>query len=250
MRKEDKENFNDLWNRYFNGAELPVTFYYTDEEGRAEQVKPGTGSRCLIGALAKVRKGRSLCFDAASVACPGGKRYLGFTRSIMPDFEYFLSCGIPGQLEGERYKKSPDLVNGYMKGLPQFEAPGRMIVFKRWDRLEEQDNPEVAIFFATPDVLSGLFTLANFDEADPNGVFSPFGSGCSSIVYYPYMERPSVRPRGVIGMFDVSVRPYVSGNVLTFAAPMTKLKKMIANMEESFLTTGSWAVVKRRIRSN
>ena len=248
MRKEDIDNFKNLWNEYFDGAELPVTFYYTDEEGRAEKVKPGTGFRCIIGALAKVRKGRSLCFDAASVACPGGKRYLGFTQAIMPDFEYFLSCGIPGQLEGERYKKSPGLVNGYMKCLPQFEAPGRMIVFKRWDSLEETDSPEVAIFFATPDVLSGLFTLANFDEAEPNGVFSPFGSGCASIVYYPYMERSSPRPRGVIGMFDVSARPYVPANVLTLAVPVAKLEKMIANMEESFLTTGSWAMVKKRIR--
>ncbi|MEJ2740028.1 MAG: DUF169 domain-containing protein [Dehalococcoidia bacterium] len=247
MKKESIDRFIVLWNKYFNGAGLPVTFYYTDEEGHAEQVKPGTGPRCIIGALSKVRKGRSLCFDAASIACPGGKRYTGFTQSVMPDFEYFLSCGIPGQLEGERYKKSPDLVNRYMKHLSSFEAPGRMIVFKRWDRLEEQDSPEVAVFFATPDVLSGLFTLANFDEAEPDGVFSPFGSGCSSIVYYPYMERSCARPRGVIGMFDVSARPYVSADVLTFAVPMVKLENMMANMEESFLTTGSWAIVKKRI---
>jgi uncharacterized protein (DUF169 family) len=248
MKKEHVDAFVESWNRYFDGAELPVTFYYTDEEGHAEQVKPGTGARCVIGALSKVRKGRPLCFNTASVACPGGKRYLGFTRSIMPDFEYFLSCGIPGRLEGERYKKSPDLVNKYMEHLPQFEAPGRMIVFKRWDSLEESDNPEVAIFFATPDVLSGLFTLANFDEAGPDAVFTPWGSGCSSVVCYPYMEMSSPSPRGVIGMFDVSARPYVPGNVLTFAVPMIKLEKMIANMEESFLTTGSWAVVKKRIR--
>jgi len=31
----------------------------------------------------------------------------------MPHFEYFLSCGIPGKLEGERYKKSPELVKEF-----------------------------------------------------------------------------------------------------------------------------------------
>jgi uncharacterized protein (DUF169 family) len=248
MKKELVDTFITLWDRYFGDAELPVTFYYTDEEDRAEKVKPGTGARCIIGALAKVRKGMSLSFDAASVACPGGKKYLGFAQSIMPDFNCFLSCGIPGKLEGERYKKSPDLVNEYMQHIPQFEAPGRMIVFKRWDRLEEQDNPEVAVFFATPDVLSGLFTLANFDESEPDAVFTPWGSGCASIVYFPYRERSRARPGGVIGMFDISARPYVPGNVLTFAVPVAKLEKIIANMEESFLTTGSWAVVKKRIR--
>ena len=73
MRKEDIAAFAALWKKYFNGAELPVTFYYTDEEDRAEQVKPGTGPRCIIGALAKVRKGRPLSFNADSVLCPGGK---------------------------------------------------------------------------------------------------------------------------------------------------------------------------------
>jgi len=70
--------------------------------------------------------------------------------------------------------------------------------------LKESDDPEVVVFFAPPDILSGLFTLASFDEAEPNGVFAPFGSRCSTIVQYPYLERGSHRPRSVIGMFDVS----------------------------------------------
>ncbi len=41
----------------------------------------------------------------------------------MPDFEYFLSCGIPGKLEGERYKKSPEMVKEYLKHTPATKAP-------------------------------------------------------------------------------------------------------------------------------
>jgi hypothetical protein len=115
--------------------------------------------------------------------------------------------------------------------------------------LEKTDSPEVVIFFAQPDVLSGLFTLANFDEAEPNGVFAPFSAGCGSIVQYPYLEGRSRRPRGVIGMFDVSARPFVPGNVLTFSAPMNKFMQMIDNMEASFLITGSWQKVQKRIGS-
>jgi len=178
-----------------------------------------------------------------------GKRYLGFTEEIMPNFEYFLSCGIPGKLEGERYKKTPELVREVMKKSPRFEAPGRFIVFKRWDRLETSDDPEVVIFFARPDVLSGLFTLANFDEVESNGVFAPFSAGCGSIVQYPYLERDSDRPRGVLGMFDVSARPYVPEGALTFALPMNKFVRMVENMEESFLITPSWNKVRKRIRS-
>ena len=50
-------------------------------------------------------------------------RYLGFTDTIMDGFEYFLSCGIPGKLEGERYKKSPELVKKYLESMPPRPAP-------------------------------------------------------------------------------------------------------------------------------
>jgi len=247
MKISCKERLTLLWKKHFNGAELPITFYYTDEEGHADLVKPGSVHRCVIAALLKVRKGVSLCFGADSVGCFGGKRYLGFAENIMPDFEYFLSCGIPGKMEGERYKKSPELVKESMQHSPVFKAPGRYIVFKRWDMLETSDDPQVVISFAEPDVLAGLFTLASFDEADPNSVMAPFGSGCSTIVYYPYLQSESRHPKGVIGMFDISARPFVPKNVLTFSVPMKKFIMMIENMEESFLITDSWAKVKKRI---
>jgi len=249
MGMKIKEKFGVLWKRYFNGAELPIAFYYTDEEGHAELIKPTSGHRCVIGDLLKVRKGDSFCYNADSVGCFGGRRYLGFSQRIMPDFEYFLSCGIPGRLEGERYKKSPELVTEGMKYAPPFKAPARYIVFKRWDNLEKSDNPEVVIFFAQPDVLAGLFTLANFDESEPNGVFAPFSAGCGSIVQYPYLEGKSKRPRGVIGLFDISARPFANQNMLTFSAPMTKFLMMLDNMEDSFLITDSWEKVQKRIGS-
>ena len=242
-----KEQFRERWERYFDGAELPICFYYTDQEGRADMAKRDAGRQCFIGALAKVRKGQSLCFNAKSIGCFGGKRYLGFSKRIMPNFEYFLSCGIPGTVEGERYKKSPEMVKEVLEILPPFTAPGRYIVFKRWDMLEESDEPAVIIFFVKADVLSGLFTLANYDEVEQNGVIAPFGAGCSTIVMYPYLERDADRPRAVLGMFDVSARPFVPKETLTLAVPMNKFERMIGNMEESFLITPAWNKVKKRI---
>jgi hypothetical protein len=48
-------------------------------------------------------------------------------------------------------------------------------------------------------------------------------------------------------MFDISARPFVEKDVLTFAAPMKKFRAMVANMDESFLITHSWEKVKKRI---
>jgi uncharacterized protein (DUF169 family) len=242
-----KARFLELWKNYFNDAELPITFYYSQKEGTAEKVKPGALTRCLIGALGKVRNGRSLAFNAKAVGCPGGRKYLGFASDIMPDFEYFLSCGIPGKLEGERYKQSPELVKEVVENWPHFEAPAPFIIFRRWDNLEEEDSPEVVIFFAQVDVIAGLFTLANFDQAGPEGAFAPMGSGCSSIVSYPYLEKDSPNPRAVIGMFDISARPYVQKDRLSFAVPMSRFVTMMDNMEESFLITDSWKKIRKRI---
>lgn len=247
MDMEIKEKFTTQWEKYFDGAELPITFYYTDETGRVEMAKPPTGRRCIIGDLSQVRRGKSLCYSDELIGCSGGKRYLGFTEGSAPNFEYFLSYGIPGKMEGERYKKSPEIVKEMGKYAPRFKAPAKFIVFKRWDMLEESDNPEVVIFFAKPDVLSGLFVLANYDEAEPNEVFTPFCAGCGSAILYPYLERNSERPRCVVGMFDISARPCVSEDVLTFAAPMGKFTRMVENMEESFLITHAWELVHKRI---
>ena len=152
-------------------------------------------------------------------------------------------------MEGERYKKSPEIVREMLKSQKTPTRSGKYIVFKRWDMLEEDDRPEVVFFFASPDVLAGLFTLANFDEIDPHGVTAPFAAGCGSIVYYPLLEILSERPRAVIGMFDPSARPCVAAGELSFSVPMKKFLRMIVHMEESFLITPTWKKLLERIRA-
>ena len=249
MDQNVRDRFILLWNRYFTGAELPITFAYTDQEPTAGNA-PTTGGphRCIMAELKRVRRGTPLLLNADTIGCFGGKRYAGFRTELMPNFEYFLSCGIPGKLEGERYKKSPELVKAFLADMPDFQAPKQAIAFKRWDALEASDRPEVVIFFATPDVLAGLFTLCGFDETDRQAVIAPFGAGCATIIAYPYLEIGKDRPKGVLGMFDVSARPFVPENALSFAVPMSKFTRMVENMEESFLTTKSWKLVLKRIQ--
>jgi hypothetical protein len=241
-----RDRFLSLWRRRFGPAELPIVFSYSDAEDGVPTAPTPSGHRCIIGVLAQVRNGQALRFQADNCGCWGARRYLGFTQEVSPDFEYFLSYGIPGKLEGERYKKSPELVRALLAKRPGFTAPARFIVFKRWDKLEAQDDPRGVIFFARPDVLSGLFTLANYDESE-DAVIAPFAAGCGTIVQHTYLEGQAERPRAILGMFDVSARPYVPADTLSFAVPMAKFQRMIDNMEESFLITPSWAQVCKRI---
>ena len=247
-----RDRFTGLWERYFPGSELPVAFGIgPQQEGVAKATAP-KGWRCLVCDLTRVRKGTPLSLDGESLSCAGGKFYLGYSRDRAPEFRYFLSSGKNGVVEGERYKQFPEIVDAMSGHALHIPAGGKCYTFRRWDQLTGQDVPEVVIFFARPEVLSGLFTLANFDQADPEaGVTCPFGAGCGSIIYYPWLEQQKENPRAVLGLFDPSARPCVPVDVLTMAIPMKKFVKMIGYMEESFLTTPSWEKVKRKIaRSN
>lgn len=242
-----RADFLQLWKEHFPGAELPIAFYYGDDCGDLETLVRPEEWRCLIAQLNDVRRGETLAFDTDSFVCAGGKKYSGFTQDLRPNFEYFLSCGIPGQMEGERYKKSPQIVRDLMGHWPTFVAPARYLIFKRWDCLEEHDHPDVVVFYARPDVLAGLFTLANFDRSEPEGVFAPFAAGCATLVQYPYLEGRKEQPRGVMGLMDPSARPWVKSDLLTFAVPMAKFEGMVRDMDQSFLTTRTWARIRSRM---
>jgi hypothetical protein len=250
MDTELRDRFLRLWNDSFPDTDLPITFEITGETKGATRVPAPDGWRCLVCDLFKVRRGASRYFDEASVSCSGGKIYAGFTKTRSPEFRYFLSYGKEGLVRGERYKKTPEIVDETIKGAKSLPSEGKGLLFRRWDNLGEDDNPEVVIFFARPEVFSGLFTLANFDRSDPDGVVCPFGSGCSSIIHYPWLEQQKEDPKSVLGMFDPSARKCVAADILTFAVPMKKFSTMITDMEESFLITDTWETVKKKIRQS
>ncbi|MGB8212480.1 MAG: DUF169 domain-containing protein [Anaerolineales bacterium] len=248
MDTQFQQEFQHKWEKYFPGAGLPVAYMYTDTVSAEDRADSQDEEHCIIASFWRTRSGHTFVYAADSPGCKGFKRYTGFSQSLRPNFEFFLSCGIPGEIEGERYKKSPNLVSRYLESHPAFQAPGRFLVFKRWDKLAENDQPFAVIFFAPPDVLAGLFALANYDRADPDGVMSPAGSGCASIVNYPYWESQSEGPRCVLGMFDATARTQVLAQELTFTIPIKRFMEMVANMDESFLATSAWERLQARIQ--
>jgi uncharacterized protein (DUF169 family) len=251
MDTDLRDRFIPLWQKYFPGEELPVTFEFRKESASVQKVPPPDGWRCIICQMGRARNGTPQVFSSRSVTCRGGLMYTGYSGERPQNFRNFLSSGIPGAMEGERYKQTPEIVDAWEKLIPPFDSQGKDLVVTRWDQLTGSDNPEVVIFFVRPEVMSGLFTLANFDQGDPNGVICPMGAGCSSTIYYPWLEQQKENPRVVMGMLDPSARPCVPLDVMTIAFPMKRFKKMVGYMEESFLITKSWETVKKKIeRSN
>ena len=247
MKTEIIHQFKTKWLKYFNDSSLPFVVMFTNSKPEGKTVRLDQEKRCVCSTVYEAINGETLIFDEHSFGCLGGKRYAGFSDKLRPGFEYFLSCGIPGEIEGERYKKSPELVRDLLKERELLIARHRFMVFKPWEKLEESDEPLIVIFMASPDVLSALFTLANFEGAPLYNVIAPFGSGCSALIENPLRELESPQPRAVLGMFDISARAVVKSGELSFAIPYPKFEQMVNNMDESFLITASWEKVRTRL---
>ena len=247
MNESLKSGFISRWKKYFPGEQMPVALFYSTELHNAEPAKKHESHHCIIADITRVFKGQPLAFNVNNIGCGGGLRYCGFADNLRPGFEYFLSCGIEGKMDGERYKKDPETVLELMKSAPKLKATATWLIAKPFEYLEADDYPEVILFFATPDVLAGLFTLANFDRSDLYGVKTPFSAGCGSIIQYPLLENRSENPDCILGMFDSSARPYVLAGLLSFAIPMKRFETLVGYMDDSFLTTGTWKVMEKRI---
>jgi uncharacterized protein (DUF169 family) len=241
---------DELWKQFQDALglkESPLGIYYAKEKPEGVTAKEGV-HMCMIGLLQNARKkGQTVFFDKDHFGCPGGAYYMGFFESPRPKIEYFLSCGIPGEMEGERYIKTPELAKRFVMSRIPTRAPAPYCVFKPIDQFQDGEKPEVVVFFAPPDILSGLYTLTNYSLETLEGVISPFGSGCSSILTYPLKEAAKDPSHAILGMFDVSARPMVEKDILTLAMPYYVFLKLLENVSGSFLGTESWKKVQKRI---
>ena len=150
----------------------------------------------MIGLLQNARKkGETVYFDKSHFGCPGGAYYMGFFESPRPNIEYFLSCGIPGEMEGRTiYEEAPERAREYFSKTIPRRAPATYCVFKPIDNFRVVQNQRLLHFFASPDVLSGLFTLTNYALERTDAVYAPFSSGCGTILTYPLKEAERNNP--------------------------------------------------------
>ncbi len=102
-------------------------------------------------------------------------------------------------------------------------------------------------FLVNPDQLSALVVLANYDRATNDNVKIEFGAGCHSLFLFPYQEIDKPDPKAVIGVVDITARPYVDPDMLSFTVPWNMFLDMEENIPGSFLEKKDWAKVRERI---
>ena len=231
--KEFIQNYREAFG---SNVPLPLLFGYIDQP-IADTEKIGG---CFFKGLQQARDGQPVSLSADVIGCGGGKLYTGF--SDMPE-------RVPGFVSlKEKYKKTPEMVVDYVNGLGMKRAEKPYLNFIRIDKAESFEGTEGVLFYATPDMLSGLCGWAFFDNNETDAVVSQFGSGCSSVVSMTVVENDRQGYRCFIGLFDPSVRPYVGTNELSFTIPMSRFKRMTETMKECFLfDSHAWKKVKARL---
>jgi uncharacterized protein (DUF169 family) len=230
-------------------GEMPLAAFATDikpEEGISSEK-----AHCVLSVLHRARRKHATAFfSRGQLFCPGGQLYINVVDEI-PDFiPAYVSTGKEGMFEGERYCRSPEIVMNFLKTVKLDPDPRLYRVFKPLDLLAPGEEPEVVIFFETPDVLSGLYTLVQYATGAMDSVAAPWGAGCCGI--YAWVRRFELdgTPKAVLAGFDVSARPYMGRDELTLAMPFAMFKEILGCYRDSFVFTKSWGTLNKRIASS
>ena len=103
------------------------------------------------------------------------------------------------------------------------------------------------VFLANPDQISALTVLANYERGTGDAVVVRFGAGCHSFCLQPDRLNQEEPLRAVLGMTDISARPMLPADVLSFTVPWPMFLEMESNVRGSFLDRKDWQKVKARL---
>jgi len=229
---------------------------------------------CVVSLFsAAAARGITGAFDRQSFGCWGGGVGLGFGNQYdgfpggMDCFCRFLSTGNKDSkessaigkqmrdsgfgrmaddfLEGERYVKNPKSAQRFVKSLPMQDIPAKFVVVKPLEKTDpKKDDIKNVTFFVEPDGLSALVILASHSNPEEESVIVPWAAGCQIPGIYAYRELDRKKPRGLIGLTDITarrnVRTALGQHILSFTAPWPLFKKMEGNVKGSFLNRMTW----------
>lgn len=206
---------------------------------------------CVMGNIWLARKKKTAAFFSASqFGCPGGAFWLGFNKPQVETIVHYVSTGIPGQMEGERYIDSPDHLRKIFAHVDPVPAAKAYCVFKPLSQFSEGEIPVLVSFFTRPESLNGLHQLAAFVTNDPEVVASPWSAACGSLAVWPLHYLEQGQRRAVVGGWDPSARKFFKPDELSFTIPFDMFTQMLDRYKDSFLTTKTWETVHKKINKS
>jgi uncharacterized protein (DUF169 family) len=228
---------------------VPITRELEDQ-GKVDMQEVMSTFSCVIGNIWLARKKKAAAFiSTEEYGCPGGVFYCSMMKPNLRFIEHYVTTGFEGTpIHGERYLPSPQAMRTFLDTVNPRKAPGKYCIFKPLSQFSNEVKPEFVIFFARPEVLTGLFTQTMFTTGDVDCVASPFGAGCTNILAWPLYYQEKGQEKAVLGGFDPSARKFMKYDELTFTVPLSLYEKMLKALPESMFNVGKdWAVIRKKI---
>ena len=221
-----------------------------EDQGQVDMQEVMKTFSCVIGNIWLARKKKCAAYvSSEEYGCPGGVFYCSMMKPNLRFIEHYVTTGFEGTpIHGERYLPSPDAMRKFLDKVNPRKAPGKYCIFKPLSQFSQDEEPEFIIFFARPEVLSGLFTHTMFTTGDVDSVASPFGAGCTNILAWPLYYQGLGQEKAVLGGFDPSARKFMKTDELTFTVPLSLYRKMLSTLPESMFNVGKgWELVRKKV---
>lgn len=205
---------------------------------------------CVMGNVWLARKKKSAAFiSTEQYGCVGGAYHCSMIKPHLRFIEHYVSTGFEGTpLQGERYMPGPEAMREFILRVNPRKAPAKYCIFKPLSLFTDGVEPEFVIFFARPEILTGLFTQAVFTTGDMECVVSPFGAGCTNMLAWPLHYKEKGQEKAVIGGMDPSARKFMKTDELTFTVPLSLYEKMLAALPDSMFTHDTdWKSVRKKV---
>lgn len=232
------------------GPKPGVIFSREAEEAGAIDWNQAFGNfSCVMANIWRARKKKTAAFISLKESgCMGGGFYTGMYRPYLETNIAYVSTGFPGTpIEGERYINSFDSMRAFMEDCDPRPAPTTYGIAKPLSLFRDGEKPEIVVFFARGEVLTGLNVLCLYASGDHRCVVSPFGAGCTSIFTWPLTYLRRGEEKAVLGGLDPSARKYMKTDEMTFAMPVSLYLKMLDAMEDSALPRHIWQNTRKKV---
>jgi uncharacterized protein (DUF169 family) len=225
----------------------PVGMFFSDRRPEHAIGFKSKGNGCTVSLILASAKGKTVAFDKDTTGWDCSAFYLGYKSWIFSGIECFLSNGTIFGNEGERFIKTKSQAKAFVKSFKPNNINKRVTIFKPLDSFELNETPEIVIFFANADQLSGLVHLLHYKSPDIDDlIVTRFMSGCGSIVTLPMKYKNEGKVKAVWGMHDISVRLRIPKDLTTITMPYNLLIDIYNEIDSSFLITKNWENIINR----
>lgn len=226
---------------------FPVGMFFTETKPENAISFKSKGNGCIIPLIYKSAQGKTVAIDKDTTGWNCSAFYLGYQDWIFEGIECFLSDGVVNGREGERFIKTSKQAKSFVEFYKPKTLNTKVTVFKPLSEFEQNETPEIVIFFVNPDELSALVYLLHFNSPESDDrIVTRFISGCGSIVTLPVKLKNEGKNQAVWGMHDISVRRRLPKELMTLTMPFGLFAEINKDIDQSFITTDSWKAIKER----